>query len=189
MADKPGPAPQGDDGWEEISSGHNRSSIQSQGRWATVTRKGAVTCGVETTAVLDRYAQMRSLIPAEGYQVDFRVNRATLQVGVYPTAKPSKTATTASRTRKKGSPTIHFLMSGVFREVPELAPPGKVRCIIGTATAPDGLPMITIAPLSGTTVVTGSRDTDESDSDSKKKQQKKKDAKGPSKEAGEEGAK
>jgi hypothetical protein len=186
MDDKPGPAPQGNDGWEEISSGQNRSNIQSQGRWATVTRKGAVTCGVETTAVMDRFAQMRSLIPAEGYQVDFRVNKATLEVGVYPTAKSSKSSTTASRTQKKGSPTIHFLMSGVFREVPELAPPGKVRCIIGTATAPDGLPMITIAPLSGTTVVTGSRDTAESGGDAKKK---KKDEKGPAKEAGEEGAK
>lgn len=176
MAEKKKEPDDSKDSWKPIRRGHVRGEMQRAGAWANVTHKGTVTCGVEVTRMFDKMALVRGLQPRMGYKLEFVVNEGRAQVGIYPIASATMTTTEIRRYETKGSSTVRFLMSGVFLDHPDLAPIGTVRCTAGTDTAPDGFPMVTIAPLSGVTNFTGSRSpSGQSKSDKSKPNQSKPD--------------
>ncbi|MFZ5825498.1 MAG: hypothetical protein ACOY94_14450 [Bacillota bacterium] len=137
-------------GWKDVVSGYQRGDANKVGAYVTVTKHGAVEAPVEPTAMLLQCIRERGLAKTRCL-LQFKANTDLGQVAAIPI--PTKAGTPASGqinwSRGKGSPRASFHIGGVFKDYPELAPIGEVRCQVDIDTAPDGLPMLIIAVKAG----------------------------------------
>lgn len=162
MADEKIPKPGGTDGneeWREVTSGYERGDGHKEGPYATVSKGGAVECGVEATALAEEIARERGLARHQ-WVLALRAGEKKGQVGCIPI--PAEQATRATATvrwyEKTGSPRAAWHIGGVFKDYPTLRPKGTVKCLVSRATAPDGQPMLVLPVKAGISTQTATRD-------------------------------
>lgn len=152
------PTPDSMGGWKEGTSGGQIGENRRDEPNSIVSPAGWYTLNVEATGILDKVARARN-ITDRIYHIKYYTNAAQNKVGYAPVTTTGKGVCVIRRYAKKGggSPRITFYQPGPFKEVPELKPSGKERCVITLDTNPyDGLPMLIVA-LKGVPVQTRRR--------------------------------
>lgn len=148
--------------WLDVTSNHTPGDANRLGPYLSISKNGAAEALVDSTALIEQVARARGLHRHQ-YVLHPKAGVAQGIVGCIPI--PLEKGTTSSISLRwvlnEGSPRVAFHIGGVFKDYPELALSGDIKCIISKGTAPDGLPMLLIPVKAVLNTHTTHRNTEE----------------------------